>query len=148
MKKHPVVNCTAGLALGNKCELVLDIGNAAGDTTLARIAAGRISLEGIELGYRGIPTASVATGSPVAADAGKMVRATAGVTIPNSVFASTDVLTIYNTTAGNITITASITTLRLAGTASTGARTLAQKGIATVFFISGTEAVISGTGLT
>jgi hypothetical protein len=99
------------------------------------------------LGYRGLPAASVTTGAFVAADAGKSVYATAGVTVPNATMGVGDVVTIINTTSGNITITATVATLNLAGTASTGNRTLAQKGIATVIFGSSTQAYISGVGL-
>lgn len=102
---------------------------------------------GNELGFKRLPAASVTTGAFVAADSGKCVYATAGVTVPNAVMAAGDVVTIYNNTAGNITITTA-TTLHQAGTANTGNRTLAQRGIATVLFISATEAVITGTGLT
>jgi hypothetical protein len=116
--------------------------------TLANAAlTGTPTHGGIEIGYRRVPAASVTTGSVVAADSGKCVYATAGVTIPNGVFQQGDVLTIYNNTASSITITASISTLRLAGTATTGNRTLAQRGIATVLFNSGTDAAITGSGL-
>jgi hypothetical protein len=100
-----------------------------------------------ELGYKGLPTASVTTGAFVAADRGKIVMATAGVTVPNSTMAAGDVVTIFNTTASAITITATVTTLRLAGSATTGNRTLAGYGIATIFFQSSTVAISSGTGL-
>jgi len=74
---------------------------------------------------------------------------TGNMTIPASTFGTDDAVTIYNNTAGNITITqGSGLTLRLAGTATTGSRTLAQRGWATVVFESATEAVISGPGLT
>jgi len=121
--------------------------NAGGTDKVQLSAGGVFSYGGIEIGFRGMASASVTTGSPVATDAGKCVYASAGVTIPNSTFAGGDVLTIYNDTGGNITITATITTLRWAGTATTGNRTLAQRGIATVLFRSGTEAIISGSGL-
>jgi hypothetical protein len=39
-------------------------------------------------------------------------------------------------------------TLRLAGTASTGNRTLAARGMATVWFSSPNEGIMSGAGLT
>jgi hypothetical protein len=122
---------------------------AATYATLANAAlTGTPTHGGIEIGYRRVPAASVTTGSVVAADSGKGVYATGGVTIPNNVFQQGDVVTIYNNTASAITITASISTLRLAGTATTGNRTLAQRGIATVLFVSGTDAAISGSGLT
>jgi hypothetical protein len=124
----------------------LELGHAS-DTTLARIAAGRVSVEGLELGYRGLPSASVTTGAFTAADAGKCVNATGGVTVPNNTMAAGDVVVIDNQSGGAITITASITTLTLAGTTSTGNRTLAANGIATIKFRSSTSAVISGSGL-
>jgi hypothetical protein len=77
------------------------------------------------------------------------VSVTAGVTIPASVFAAQDVVTIYNNSAASITITQGASlTLRQVGTANTGNRTLALRGLVTVVFISATEAIISGGGLT
>ena len=71
-----------------------------------------------------------------------------GVTVPASVFAARDVVVLYNNTAGDLTITEGASlTLRFAGSAATGNRTLAQRGLATVVFISPTEAVISGAGV-
>ena len=96
-------------------------------------------------GYLGLPTSSnttLATG-----DRGKCVLATSTITVPNSTFAAGDVVTIFNNSASSITISASVTTLYQAGTSSTGNRTLAQRGLATVYFINGTTAVISGAGL-
>ncbi len=88
-------------------------------------------------------------GTLVIGDRGTLVSVTAGVTVPANVFAANDVATIYNNSSGNITITqGGSLTLRQVGTANTGNRTLAQRGLATVVFISATEAVISGGGLT
>lgn len=88
-------------------------------------------------------------GTLVIGDRGTLVSVTAGVTVPASVFAANDVVTIYNNSAANITVTQGAGfTLRLVGTATTGNRTLAQRGLATVVFVSATEAVISGGGLT
>lgn len=101
-----------------------------------------------ELGFKGLPAASITTGSFVASDRGKCVYATAGVTIPNSTMASNDVVTIVNTTASPITLTAGVGTLRQAGTANVGSRTLAAFGIASVLFQSSTIAYVSGVGLT
>lgn len=50
--------------------------------------------------------------------------------------------------AGAITIAINTDTLRLAGTTSTGSRTLAANGVATVLKTDTTEWVISGSGLT
>lgn len=88
-------------------------------------------------------------GTAVIGDRGCLLSVTAGVTVPANVFAANDTFSIYNNTAGNITITqGGSLTLRQVGTANTGNRTLAQRGLVTVVFISATEAVISGGGLT
>ena len=50
--------------------------------------------------------------------------------------------------AGVITISITTDTMRLAGAGTTGNRTLAANGIATVVKVTATEWIISGTGLT
>ena len=90
----------------------------------------------------------------VSTDAGKhiYVTGTGGVTMPVSVFNTGDAVTIVNNTAASITITGpSAGSMYLAGTATTGNRTLAQRGIATVLcVVSGATPtfIISGGGLT
>lgn len=85
----------------------------------------------------------------VAADAGGCVALSAGITVPNSVFGDGDAVTLYNDSASPITITQGAGfTLRQVGTANTGNRTLAQRGLATIWFNSASEGVISGGGLT
>jgi hypothetical protein len=65
---------------------------------------------------------------------------------------------IYNTSDTTITITpttgggngAGAPTLRLAGTSTTGARSLAKRGLATIIYVAGlnnSEYVISGAGV-
>lgn len=86
----------------------------------------------------------------VIGDSGKHISiTTGGVTVPASVFSVGDAISIYNNSASSQTITqgASVT-LRLAGAASTGNRTLAQYGIATILCVASNTFVISGAGLT
>lgn len=109
--------------------------------TAANLTAGTATMA------KTVPVSTTATTLAVG-DVGKCVKISAGIAVPNSTFSAGDIVSIYNDSAGSLTITATITTLRLAGTATTGNRTLAQRGLATIWFISGTEAVISGTGLT
>lgn len=81
------------------------------------------------------------------ADVGRYVQVGSGgsITIPNSVFAEGDVVSIFNNTSGSITITCTITTAYKAGTdADQATVTLQTRGIATVLFISSTVCVISG----
>lgn len=86
----------------------------------------------------------------VADDAGKHISiTTGGVTVPTAVFGIGDAITIYNNSSSNQTITqGASTTLRQAGTANTGNRTLAQYGVATVLCVASNTFVISGAGLT
>lgn len=103
---------------------------------------------GIEIGYRSVPR-SITTGTAVVADRGRCIALSAGLTIPAGVFAAGDAVSLYNDSGAAVTITqGSGLTLRLVGTATTGNRTLAARGLATVWFNSASEAVISGGGLT
>jgi hypothetical protein len=104
------------------------------------------TIDGVTIGYRSIPR-STTSGTAVVADVGKCIAVTAGITIPNSTFAAGDAISIYNDSGSAITITAGVTTLRLGGTTTTGNRTLAARGLATIWFNSATEAVISGAGV-
>jgi hypothetical protein len=102
------------------------------------------------LGYRNVPPVGTKTGSYTLAtgDVGKYVQVGSGgsITIPDATFAEGDAISIFNNTANNITITCSITTAYISGTDTDKATmTLATRGIATVFFISSTVCVVSGS---
>ena len=102
------------------------------------------------LGYRNVPqSGSDKTSSYTLAltDIGEFVGVgTSGsITIPNSTFSAGDIVSIFNNTSGNITITCSITTAYIAGTnTDKDTMTLATRGVATVLFISGTVCVVTG----
>lgn len=102
------------------------------------------------LGYRNIPlSGSAKTSSYTLAttDVGEYIEVGSGgsITVPNSTFAAGDVVSIFNNTTGNITITCSITTAYIAGTnTDKDTMTLATRGLATILFISGTVCVVSG----
>lgn len=96
------------------------------------------------------PNAQTSAYTLVIGDLGKHIAiTTGGVTVPASVFAAGDVVSIYNNSGSNQTITqgASVT-MYLAGTATTGNRTLAQRGVCTVLCVASNTFVISGGGLT
>ena len=86
----------------------------------------------------------------VAGDNGKHISiTTGGVTVPSGIFSTGQTVSIFNNSGSNQTITqGSSVTLRQAGTASTGNRTLAQYGICTVLCVASNTFVINGTGLT
>jgi hypothetical protein len=109
-------------------------------------------------GYSGLTPTSTPINSQtsayvlVAGDAGSTISITnGGVTIPASVLSAGNLVTIYNNSASSQTITqGSGLTLQWGGQASptTGNRTLVFYGICTVLFITSTNAVIIGSGLT
>ena len=101
-------------------------------------------------GVRSIPQNSQASAYILAAsDIGKHVSiTTGGVTINTGIFSAGDAVSIYNNSGSNQTITQGTSvTLRQAGTANTGNRTLAQYGVCTVLCVGSETFVISGAGL-
>jgi hypothetical protein len=105
--------------------------------------------DAVTLGYLNAPAVGTKTGSYTLAtgDVGKYVQIGSGgsITIPDATFAEGDIISLFNNTSGNITITCTITTAYIAGTDSDKATmTLATRGIATILFISGTVCVVSG----
>jgi hypothetical protein len=151
-------NPSASVTTGGFLQLYGSTNGAAGQVILGNSGVPRLTITGAglitesssgnELGYKRLPAASVTTGAFVAADSGKLVTASAGVTAPNATMVAGDVVSIYNPTAGAITITATVTTLTQVGTGATGNRTLAAKGFCTIVFLSGTNAIINGVGVT
>ena len=87
----------------------------------------------------------------VASDAGKCITSTHQVTIPSGVLSATyngDIVTIINNSGSDITIVqGSGLTMYNAADASTGNRTLAQRGMATLYFVNTNVTHISGAGL-
>ncbi len=141
-----VVDWAIGVDNSDSDAFVLSLSSTLGSSNKLRIDTSGVITDanGNELGYKGLPAASVTTGAFVAADRGKCVFATAGVTVPNATMAAGDVVVIQNTTNAAITITASITTLRQTGTANTGNRTLAAYGRCAILFQSNVLGFISG----
>ena len=84
-----------------------------------------------------------------ASDIGTLVQTDATVTVDQNIFTAGNATTIYNNSASNIAINQGTgVTFYLAGTATTGNRTLAQRGVATVLCVASNAFVVSGSGLT
>ena len=86
-----------------------------------------------------------------ATDNGELINiTTGGVTINTSTFVAGNNVTIYNNSASSQTITQGAgVTMYLAGSATTGNRTLSQRGICTIVcVVDSTTFVISGAGVT
>ena len=86
----------------------------------------------------------------VAGDAGRHISiTTGGVTVPASVFSIGDAVSIFNNSGSNQIITqGGSVTMYLGGTATTGNRGLAQRGICTILCVASNTFVISGAGIT
>ena len=101
------------------------------------------------LGYRGLPVNSPAGAySLVLSDQGGLVAlATGGLTIPANAsvaFPIGTTIAVYNNSGSSQSIAITSDTLRLAGTGTTGTRTLAARGLATLVKVAATEWVASG----
>jgi hypothetical protein len=85
----------------------------------------------------------------VATDSGKYIAiTTGGVTVPSSIFSVGQTISVYNNSGTNQTITqGSGVTMILAGLGTTGNRTLAQYGLATLLCTASNTFVITGAGV-
>lgn len=85
----------------------------------------------------------------LASDAGKFISiTTGGVTVPAGIFAVGQVVTIYNNSGTSQTITQGTgTSLRLAGFSTTGDKTLAGYGLATMICVASNTFAIGGGGV-
>jgi hypothetical protein len=130
-------------------------GSSSGTITFAVPAAAGTNTvtfpaETMTVGFRNVPQSGsdkTASYELAVGDVGKFVGvgASGSITVPNSTFAAGDVVSIFNNTTGNVTLTMSITTAYIAGTdADKDTLTLATRGVATILFISGTVCVVTG----
>jgi len=106
-----------------------------------------------EVGFRDVPQNAQTSGyTLVLSDRGKHISiTTGGITIPansGTAFPVGSTISIYNNSASDQTIAITTDTMYLAGTATTGTRTLAQRGLATILKVASTTWVITGAGLT
>ena len=121
------------------------------DQDVTITATGTIAADTI--GFRGIPqNAQTGAYTLVLADAGKHIsNTTGGFAIPangTTAFPIGTTIVVFNNSGTSQNITITTDTLRLAGTATTGTRALAQYGLATLVKVTSTVWVASGAGLT
>ena len=89
------------------------------------------------IGFRSVPQSLNTTAA--ASDIGKHLYVSATTTVPSGVFVAGNEFLVVNSSAAAITLTQGAgTTLRLGGTATTGTRTIAAYGVASVLCV-GTE---------
>lgn len=95
------------------------------------------------VGFRQCPQSTNTTAA--ASDVGKHLLVTATTTIPSGVFTAGDWFTVINNSGSTITLTQGAgTTLRLAGSSTTGSRTIAVYGVAMVQCIGSETFYVSG----
>ena len=103
-----------------------------------------------KVGYQNIPLSGIKTASYtlVAGDVGKFIElGTSGtVVVPASVFATGDVISIFNNTSATISCTCSAVTDVYKGGTDTDISTfsITTRGVATILFITATRAVVTG----
>jgi hypothetical protein len=110
------------------------------------------------VGFRNVPIASKSAAyTTVLADSGKVIfhpstdanaRTFTIDSNANVAYALGTVLTFINMTSQAVTVAITSDTMYLAGTGTTGSRTLAQYGMATAIKMTSTTWMISGSGLT
>ena len=103
-------------------------------------------------GFRGLPqNAQTASYTLALTDAGKHISiTTGGVIVPANgsvAFPIGSTIVIYNDSSSSQTISITTDTMYLAGSATTGSRTLAQRGLATLVKVASTTWAISGAGV-
>jgi len=85
----------------------------------------------------------------VASDEQKLITTTAAITVPSGVFSASDAVTIFNNSGSGFYIfQGSGTTLYLAGTATSGDRFLAGRGVCTIICVGTNTFAVTGGGLT
>lgn len=135
----------------------LEVGNAS-DTTLSRSRAGVLAQEGVEIGYLQVPSNSQSAAyTTVLNDGGKSIdhpstdanaRTFTIDSNANVAYPVGTTISFSNMTANVVTIAITSDTMYLAGTGTTGSRSLAQYGTATARKLTSTTWLISGIGLT
>jgi hypothetical protein len=134
--------------------------NGTGGVVINTVADATTASTVKSVGYLGLPQSATATSATLTiGDAGKHIYVTTTgqtITIPAASSVAYPIGTTLTFIAGPSATTVSIAittdTLRLAGSTSTGTRTLAANGMATAVKVSGTSSAgvwyINGTGLT
>jgi hypothetical protein len=110
----------------------------------------RLIIEKIEIGT-GAAAGHTSTTSKTltTADMNTTINSTGNITVAStSASAAGDIVVVHNNSGSSISIVdGTIATMRLAGTATTGTRTVAQRGVAFLYFASTSEVIVGGSGV-
>lgn len=111
--------------------------------------SGSLQYGNVDVGYKNIPLSGIKTTSYqlTTSDISKFIEVNSGgsITIPNSTFATGNVILLANNTTGDITITCNTTTTYLAGyDTNVSSALLATRGLANILFLDSNACIISG----
>jgi hypothetical protein len=140
---------------GSTDSIVFKVGNAGAVTAMTISTTGAVSTASTISDSIGnvrtiVQNSQTTAYTLVATDNGKFISiTTGGVTVPASVFSAGQNIVIFNNSSSTQTITqGSSVTMTLAGSTTTGNRSLASYGVATVLCTGTNTFVITGQGLT
>jgi trimeric autotransporter adhesin len=140
---------------GSTDSIVFKVGNAGAVTAMTISTTGAVSTASTISDSIGnvrtiVQNSQTSSYTLVATDNGKHISiTTGGVTVPASVFSAGQNIVIFNNSSSTQTITqGSSVTMTLAGSTTTGNRSLASYGVATVLCTASNTFVITGQGLT
>jgi hypothetical protein len=133
-------------ASGNFTAAVITATTVSATTVNATTVNATGSIIDVAGNVRAIPPNAKTTGyTLVIGDLGKYINTNSAVTIPNAVFSSGDVVSIFNSTASTLSVVqGASTTLRKGGSATTGNLTVSAYGVATVLCTSANNFVLVG----
>lgn len=123
--------------------------DAGSSNDLVLDSTGKVRVGADEIGFKNVPRFTVSSGSTAGLEhRGRCIAVSGTLNIPNGVFDTGDVISIFNASSSNLTLKqASGSTMRLAGTTSTGDRTVGPFGLATIWFHASGSPVVSGAGV-
>lgn len=128
-----------------------NFGASVGGSKIVDFLTTGIDVTGLVQGttLRGRAVASTeTTGTLTSASANKTIQLTGDIQIDNSVFAAGDIIVVYAGASARTITQGSGVTMRLDGTSTTGSRSLAARGMAFLFFVSASEVIVGGKGVT
>ena len=116
-------------------------------TQAAKTADTTLSSTAFSDRFRSFFTGST-SGTAALTDRGCLLITTSSITVPAATFAANDAFTIINNSASSISVTQGSGLAMYWAGVSTGSRTLAARGVATVIFVDASTCYILGGGLT
>ena len=143
-----LVSATGNVTAGNITTVGIVSAATVSTTSFSAGNTATVTSANYTIGYRDLPQLT-SFGTLAATDGGKHYYGSGTITVPTNAAVSLAVGTAVLIIASSATTIspAGGVTLRLGGTASTGSRTLAQYGIATLVKVATDTWYISGTGL-